>query len=82
MIFDLTIPGSMGGKELIVKIRDVDGNIPVIVASGYTDESIKADPRRFGFTASICKPFKRTDLAELLGKHLMGNGIENLEDKK
>jgi PAS domain S-box-containing protein len=70
MIFDLTIPGGMGGKEAIGKIRDLDKNIPVFVASGYADDPVMANPVEFGFTASICKPFRKTELAEVLEKHL------------
>jgi two-component system cell cycle sensor histidine kinase/response regulator CckA len=70
MILDLTIPGGMGGKETIGKIRDLDKNIPVFVASGYADDPVMASPIEFGFTASICKPFRKTELAGLLEKNI------------
>ncbi len=70
MIFDLTIPGGMGGKETITEIRKLDSDIIVFVASGYSEDPVMADPGKFGFTSSICKPFKKRDLAKLLNEYL------------
>lgn len=70
MILDLTIPGSLGGKETISEIRKLNADIPVIVASGYADDPVMQHPVYYGFTASISKPFKITDLAEILSAHL------------
>ncbi|KMQ52790.1 diguanylate cyclase/phosphodiesterase (GGDEF & EAL domains) with PAS/PAC sensor(s) [Chitinispirillum alkaliphilum] len=66
MIFDLTIPGGMGGLKAVTEIRNTDREIPVIVASGYADDPVIANPERYGFTASICKPFRVSELAEVL----------------
>lgn len=73
MIFDLTIPGGMGGKETIGEVRKICADIPVFVSSGYADDPIMACPRDYGFSASICKPFKRANLVEMLRKHLASN---------
>jgi two-component system CheB/CheR fusion protein len=69
MIFDLTIPGGMGGKETINEIRKFDKNIPVFVSSGYADDPVMAHPDEYGFTASICKPFRMSDLMNMLNGH-------------
>ncbi len=66
MIFDLTIPGGKGGKETIEEIREIDKEVPVIVSSGYADDPVMADPIAYGFNASICKPYRKADLAEVL----------------
>src|SRR5512133_323123 len=76
MIVDLTIPGGMGGKETIAEIRKFDSEIIVFVASGYAEDPVMADPEKIGFTSSICKPFKKRDLAKLLNKYLPGNRDE------
>ena len=70
MIFDLTIPGGMGGKEAIGEIRKICSNTPAFVASGYSNDPIMANPEKYGFNASICKPFKLAELSEMLEKHL------------
>jgi PAS domain S-box-containing protein len=66
MIFDLTIPGGIGGKEAIGEIRKLDRDVPVFVVSGYADDPVMANPHEFGFTDSICKPFKKSDLVKVL----------------
>jgi PAS domain S-box-containing protein len=72
MIFDLTVPGGMGGVEAVSKIRKLStgAEIPVFVASGYADDSVMKKPAEFGFTASISKPFTIVELSEMLNKNL------------
>ena len=70
MIFDLTIPGGMGGKEAIEAVRELDKEIPVFVASGYADNCVMMHPDDYGFTASISKPFTIAELSEMLSKHV------------
>ena len=73
MIFDLTVPGGVGGKEALAEIRKLNTEIPVFVASGYADDPVMKNPAEYGFTASICKPFRKTELMEMLGKYLQPN---------
>lgn len=70
MIFDLTVPGNMGGKDAVAEIRKLNLEIPVFVASGYAEDPIMKNPIEYGFTDSICKPFKKSELVEMLNKHL------------
>jgi CheY-like chemotaxis protein len=69
MIFDLTIPGGMGGRETIRELRKLSSDVPVFVASGYAADPVMSHPEEYGFTDSICKPFRKTDLAAMLLKH-------------
>jgi PAS domain S-box-containing protein len=70
MIFDLTVPGGMGGKETILELRKQWASVPVFVASGYADDPVMARPQDFGFTGSIAKPFTSQDLSDLLNAKL------------
>lgn len=70
MIFDLTVPGGKGGREIIAEVKNRYPEIPVFVASGYADDPVMAQPQKFGFAASICKPFSRDELSSLLEKHI------------
>jgi nitrogen-specific signal transduction histidine kinase/CheY-like chemotaxis protein len=70
MILDLTVPGGMGGKAAVAEIRKLDTTIPVFVASGYALDQVMANPTEYGFTASICKPFRKNELAAMLEKYL------------
>jgi CheY-like chemotaxis protein len=73
MIFDLTVPGGMGGKEAIEKIRKLNTDIPAFVASGYAVDPIMKNPSEHGFTASICKPFRKSELSEMLNNFITAN---------
>jgi len=66
MIFDLTIPGGMGGKDTLIEIRKHDKNIPVFVTSGYGEDPVMANPTAYGFSGSLNKPFRKSDLEKLL----------------
>jgi PAS domain S-box-containing protein len=70
MIFDLTIPGGMGGEEAIAEIRKVYPDTPAFVASGYSEDPIIAHPHEYGFTASLRKPFTIKELSDMLETHL------------
>ncbi|MBL8026975.1 MAG: PAS domain-containing protein [Fibrobacteres bacterium] len=70
MIFDLTVPGAMGGLETIQKIRKMGITIPAFVASGYANDPVMANPTEYGFTSSICKPFMKDELVKLLENNI------------
>ena len=70
MFLDLTIPGGIGGKEAIAEIRKKDTRIPVIVSSGYGEDPIISNPKYYGFTDSIKKPFTREELMRVLTKYI------------
>ncbi len=65
-LLDLTIPGGAGGKEAAAEIRKMNTDVPVFVVSGYAEDPILKDPAQYGFSGSISKPFRKTDLARLL----------------
>jgi len=70
MLFDLTVPGGLGGKAAIEQIRAMGITTPAFVASGYADDPIIINPELYGFTGSICKPFMKAELIEMLEKHM------------
>ena len=74
IILDLTIPGGMGGTEVVSEIRNTDAHVPVFVSSGYADDPIMASPEDRGFTDSPRKPFRKEELAKLFERHLGARG--------
>ncbi len=62
VIMDLTIPGGMGGQEASQQLLQLDPEAKIIVASGYSNDPLMANYRKYGFCAAVAKPF---DLAEL-----------------
>ena len=57
VILDLTIRGGMGGKETNELLHEIDPTVKTIVMSGYSNDLIMADCRKYGFSAMIAKPF-------------------------
>jgi PAS domain S-box-containing protein len=62
VILDLTVPGGMGGQETVPHLRRIRLDIPVLVMSGYADNSVLADHGRHGFDGVLPKPFAIPDL--------------------
>ena len=63
---DLTIPGGMGGKDAIQKLREIDPEIKAIVSSGYSNDPVMAQYQDFGFQGVAAKPYRIEDLKKIL----------------
>ncbi len=66
VIMDLTIPGGMGGKETLEKLREVDPTVRAVVSSGYSNDPIMSGYRSHGFRGAIAKPYTIDDVARTL----------------
>ena|GEM_PF-708170 len=66
VITDLTVPGGMGGKELALKLRELDPGAKIIVSSGYSDDPLMSDYAANGFSAVLAKPYKLNELGAVL----------------
>lgn len=72
VVMDLTIPGSMGGKEAIKKLKKIDRDAKVIVSSGYSDDRTMSEFRKYGFSGVVAKPYEAEDLARVIRDALKG----------
>ncbi len=72
VIMDVTVPAGMGGEEAIRHLREIDPDIRAIVTSGYSEEPVMAEFRKYGFNGVVTKPFEIHELAEALRDVLKG----------
>lgn len=72
VILDLTVPGGMGGKEVMARLLKIDSQVKAIVSSGYSDDPVMANFQRYGFTDVIAKPYRISELDKVLKKTLTG----------
>jgi PAS domain S-box-containing protein len=71
VIMDLTIPGGMGGKETLQILREFDENITAIASSGYSNDPIMAEYKRYGFSGVITKPYMVSELEKIVNEVLV-----------
>lgn len=70
VIMDLTVPGAMGGKEAVQRLLEIDPKAVAIISSGYSNDPVMANYKKFGFKDVIGKPFTAQKLSEVLWKLL------------
>jgi len=66
VIMDLTIPGGMGGEEAIKRLLTIDPEARAIVSSGYSNNPVMADYKKYGFSGVLAKPYKISELSTVL----------------
>lgn len=70
VIMDLTVPGAMGGKEAVRRLLEIDPKAVAIISSGYSNDPVMANYKKYGFKDVIGKPFTAQKLSEVLWKAL------------
>lgn len=70
VILDLIVRGGMGALAAAAKIREIDPEACLVVASGATNDPAMIDCQANGFRASITKPFDIAGLGMLVGELL------------
>jgi PAS domain S-box-containing protein len=66
VILDLTVANGMGGRECIKKLRDIDPDVPALVSSGYSNDPVMAEHKKYGFRGVVAKPYQIKDLSDAL----------------
>ncbi len=62
VLLDLAVPGGMGGREAIQRLREIDPAVKAIVVSGYAQDPVMSEFRDYGFNGVIAKPFTLQEL--------------------
>jgi len=66
VVLDITVPGGMGGREAVARLKGLDPDARAIVSSGYSNDPILADFRRYGFRGIAVKPYDLRSLSRAL----------------
>jgi len=75
VMVDLTIPGGMGGKETLRRLREIDPASIVVVSSGYSNDPVMADYAAYGFNGCVSKPYRASDLGRAIKKSNQGASL-------
>ena len=73
VIMDLTIPGGMGGRETLPRLREIDPCVRAIVSSGYSNDPVMAEYENHGFAGMVAKPYRIKDLGLVVHQVLEGS---------
>ncbi|MBN1522722.1 MAG: PAS domain S-box protein [Candidatus Aureabacteria bacterium] len=68
VIMDLTIPGGMGGSDAVRKIKEVDPKAKVVVSSGYSQDVVLSEYKKYGFCGMISKPYDLEEMSSTLSR--------------
>ncbi|MBU0544913.1 MAG: response regulator [Proteobacteria bacterium] len=77
VILDLTIPGGLGGKDAVNKLRELDPELRAIVFSGYSNDPVMSNYREYGFNGMLAKPFDLKTLGKVLNDVLKAENRES-----
>ncbi|NQY31935.1 MAG: response regulator [Coraliomargarita sp.] len=66
VVFDLTVPGGMGGEEACNILREYDPDLLAIASSGYSTSNIMSDWESSGFNAVVPKPYRIKEMSSTL----------------
>lgn len=66
VVFDLTVPGGMGGEEAAGILIEYDPNLIAIASSGYTTSNVMSDHENSPFAAVVPKPYRIKEMSDAL----------------
>ncbi len=76
LIMDLNVSVGLGGREAMSRIIEIDPNVKALVSSGYSNDPVMSDHKKYGFTGIINKPYKMEELSRKVREAIMKNPWE------
>ena len=74
VLLDLTVPGGMGGKKTMERLREIDPDVVAIVCSGYSSDPILANYADYGFAGVLVKPYRLAELSKIVQRLVNQSG--------
>jgi PAS domain S-box-containing protein len=74
VLLDMTMP-RMDGRETFLALRELRPDVPVVVASGYSEHDIARRFSDISFQGVLTKPYRRSQLLERVRKALAGRQL-------
>ncbi|MGZ0657299.1 response regulator [Coraliomargarita sp. W4R53] len=65
-VFDLTVPGGMGGEEAANILIEYDPHLVAIASSGYTTSNVMSNYKKSAFKAVVPKPYRIKEMSDAL----------------
>ena len=63
----------MGGEETIKALKTLDPGVRAIVSSGYSDNPVVLDYRKYGFCEKVAKPYEMIEFSRRLHRAIFGD---------
>lgn len=73
ILMDLTIQGGLGGKETIKLLLEINPDASVVISSGYSNDPVIANYKKFGFKNVVVKPYTIEKLSKVVDETLKNN---------
>lgn len=73
VIMDLTVPGGVGGVDAMAMLLAIDPTVRAVVSSGYSNDPVMGEFRRYGFAGVVAKPYQLKSLSDTLERVLARN---------
>ena len=61
----------MGAKHTLETLRKLDPDVNALLSSGYTTDQTMTNYKKFGFRATVKKPYRLEELSEVLHRLLV-----------
>jgi two-component system cell cycle sensor histidine kinase/response regulator CckA len=71
-ILDLTLPGTLGGSQVVRALRREQPDFKAIASSGYATDPVMGRHQDFGFAAALPKPYRMEELRQAVVKAMGG----------
>jgi signal transduction histidine kinase/ligand-binding sensor domain-containing protein len=66
VLMDLTIPGGLGGQDIIDPLLKMDPQAKAVIISGYSHDPVISQFKQYGFQAAITKPIMVDELGRVM----------------